>query len=107
MRRAVASLAALLVFLTCTAGGSLAEDVKATFFVAPNGNDQWSGKLPQPNAAKTDGPFTTLGRARDAIRDLKGKQAPKESISVMVRGGKYYLDRKLDFGPEDSGSQDF
>ncbi len=106
MRRAIACSALLASFLTYTAS-SLAEEVKATVFVAPNGSDVWSGKLSQPNATKTDGPFATLGKARDAIRDFKRKSTPKESITVMVRGGKYFLDSKLEFGPEDSGSQDF
>ena len=29
----------------------------ADFHVAPNGNDAWSGRLAEPNAAKTDGPL--------------------------------------------------
>ena len=37
-------------------------------YVSVQGNDAWSGRLPEPNAAKTDGPFATLERARDAIR---------------------------------------
>jgi parallel beta-helix repeat protein len=80
---------------------------KATFYVATNGNDTWSGKLADRNSAGTDGPFATLYRARDAVRELKGKQAPAHAVTVMVRGGKYYLDRTLLFGEEDSGSQAF
>jgi len=41
-----------------------------SLFVATNGNDAWSGKLSEPNADNTDGPFATLERARDAIRAL-------------------------------------
>jgi parallel beta-helix repeat protein len=78
----------------------------ATFYVAPNGNDGWSGKLAEPNLAKTDGPFATLERARDGVRELKGEQRPSGPIAVVVRGGKYYLDRTLVLGPEDSGSQE-
>ena len=29
----------------------------ADFFVSPGGNDRWSGKLAEPNADSTDGPF--------------------------------------------------
>ena len=78
-----------------------------TFFVATNGNDAWMGKLAEPNAVKTDGPFATLERARYAVRELKGKQGPSGPIRVMVRGGKYFLDRTLTFGLEDSGSREF
>ena len=65
------------------------------------------GKLAEPNAVKTDGPFATLERARYAVRELKGKQGPSGPIRVMVRGGKYFLDRTLTFGLEDSGSREF
>ena len=44
------------------------QNVEATFFVAQNGNDEWSGMLSDPSAAETDGPFATLARARDAGR---------------------------------------
>ena len=37
------------------AGGGL------QLYVATNGNDAWSGKLPEPNADGTDGPLATLG----------------------------------------------
>ena len=52
----------------------------ATFYVATNGNDGWSGKLLEPNALKTDGPFATLGRARDAVREWKASK-PQRSRS--------------------------
>ncbi|MEJ7614356.1 MAG: hypothetical protein SQA66_12055, partial [Candidatus Fervidibacter sacchari] len=39
-----------------------------TFYVAVNGNDSWSGRLPSPNRTKTDGPFATLQRALDAVK---------------------------------------
>ena len=43
----------------------------ADFYVAPNGNDAWSGKLQQPNAGRTDGPLATLQRARDEVRRMR------------------------------------
>ena len=51
-----------------------ADSVPAAFYVAKNGNDAWSGKLATPNDAGTDGPFSTLERARDAVRALKRKR---------------------------------
>ena len=50
------------------------DPIQATFLVATDGNDEWSGKLPEPNAGRTDGPFATLRRARDAVRELKKAQ---------------------------------
>jgi Abnormal spindle-like microcephaly-assoc'd, ASPM-SPD-2-Hydin len=35
-----------------------------TLYVAPNGNDAWSGTLVEPNLNSTDGPLATLDRAR-------------------------------------------
>ena len=38
----------------------------ADFFVSPQGNDDWSGRLAEPN--KDDGPFATVARAQQAVR---------------------------------------
>jgi hypothetical protein len=74
----------------------------ADFYLAPNGSDQWSGTLAEPNAQKTDGPFATLQRARDAVRTLK--QDASSDITVLVRGGTYRLDKTVVFSLEDSGT---
>ena len=76
-------------------------DAKADFFVSPRGNDNWSGKLAEPGG--NDGPFANLSRARDAVRSFL--KAEKRTIRVAVRGGTYYLDSPLEFGPEDSGRE--
>ncbi len=81
-------------------------NIQATFFVAVNGNDGWSGKSSAPNADRTDGPFATLVRAREAIREMKPKEGLKEPVTVMVRGGKYFVERTLVLEFEDSGTRD-
>ena len=54
---------------------------QVTYYVATDGNDAWSGTLKAPNAAKDDGPFATLARARDAIRQLKEEEGlPKAAL---------------------------
>ena len=74
----------------------------AHFYVSLDGDDGWSGGLAAPNAERTDGPFATLKRARDALRELK---APlKGPRTVMVRGGKYFLDQPLVFDSSDRGN---
>lgn len=78
----------------------------ADFFVAPNGNDSWSGKLAAPNPAGSDGPFATLARARDAVRALKSAGTLKVPVTVMIRSGKYFLDDTVVFSADDSGRQD-
>jgi len=58
------------------------------FVDASNGNDAWSGTLAGPNAARTDGPFASLERARDAIRALKAAGTfPLAGLTVWIRGG--------------------
>jgi parallel beta-helix repeat protein len=76
-----------------------------TLYVAPNGNDTWSGKLSAPDSRSGDGPFATLARARACIRALKAGKDLTFPVTVMVRGGKYYLDDTVVFHKEDSGTR--
>ena len=75
----------------------------ATYVVAPDGNDGWSGLLAEPDAARTDGPFVTIARARDAVREARrrGQAGP---FAVELRGGMHVLGEPLVFTPEDSGT---
>ena len=68
----------------------------ADLHVAPNGSDTAPG-----TAAK---PFASLARARDAVRQriAAGLQA---DVTVLIRGGTYFLAEPLVFGPEDSGTE--
>jgi hypothetical protein len=70
-----------------------------TFFVAPNGNDDWSGRLAQPEAGRTDGPFATLHAACRAAR-RPGAELPR---TVDVQAGEYFLDEPVILTGEDSG----
>lgn len=79
---------------------------KTTFFVATNGNDAWSGKLPAPNEEGNDGPFATLVAARDAVREMKAKNRLKNPVTVMVREGKYFLRHTLVLNDGDSGTRE-
>ena len=40
-------------------------------YVAPAGSDAWTGTRAGPNAGRTDGPFATLERARDELRQRR------------------------------------
>lgn len=77
-----------------------------SFYVAPNGNNNWSGKLAEPNKEQTDGPFSRIESARDFIRNLKlqNNEHIDTPINVFLRGGNYYLMEPLTFIPEDSGT---
>ena len=101
-----------------------AASAKGDFFVSPTGNDHWSGTLAEPNSAGTDGPFATLPRAQQAVRELKRKvYLPKakaidaryvgtaypfgkgQDIVVFIRQGYYPLTEPLRFTPEDGGER--
>ncbi|HZP64081.1 MAG TPA: right-handed parallel beta-helix repeat-containing protein [Terriglobales bacterium] len=71
----------------------------ADYYVATNGNDNWSGKIDAPASDNSDGPFATLDRARRAVRGMPGGKH-----TVMVRGGTYFLSAPLSFSAADSGS---
>lgn len=76
----------------------------ATLYVAPQGNDAWSGKLDRPNAAGSDGPLATLAGARNAVRRLKTQGPLNEAVTVNVAAGTYPLAETLVFEPQDSGT---
>ncbi len=97
---------------------------KADFYVSTNGNDAWSGTLPEPNANGTDGPFLTIKRAQKGVRELKSKiffpkDPPVEKrwigsphplgrgkdILVYIREGQYALRQQLLFEPADGGER--
>ncbi len=81
----------------------------ADFFVAPNGNDSWSGTLPAPNSQHTDGPFASIARAQIAVQLLL-QSNPNRPIIVMIRQGIYSLSLSptnpgtLNFTTSDSGT---
>ena len=76
------------------------------FVVAPNGNDAWNGTLESANAEKSNGPFATPERARQAVRQLKASQADRHgAITVLLRGGTYFLKEPLSLSAEDSGTE--
>ena len=98
------SLIMLSLLCACAIGGLCG---CKEYYVATNGSDAWSGTLAEPNKAGTDGPFATLERARDTIRELKSKHRPlKEPVMVYIRKGTYYLDRPFTLGPDDSGTRE-
>lgn len=52
-----------------------------TYFVAPDGNDSWSGELADPNAEFSDGPFATVQKGLDA--------ASAPGSTLLIRRGTY------------------
>ena len=99
MKKLSACMLVLMAASTCNASST-----RADFYLSPNGSDAWSGTLATPNAQGSDGPFATLERARDAVRDLKKQKAT--DIVVLVREGTYQLRNTVIFSLEDSGEGD-
>ncbi len=78
------------------------------FYVSSEGSDRWSGKLPAPNAKRTDGPFATLEKARDSIRELKVKSGGlKAPVTVYLRRGTYHLPKAFELTTKDSGTKEY
>lgn len=100
------------------------EGKTADYYVAPNGNDSWSGTLASVNSTNSDGPFKTIQKAKEAVRELKAKVYKPEEIPidrryvgsphelgdgrdilVLIRDGYYSLEQPLQFTPEDGGER--
>jgi Right handed beta helix region len=75
-----------------------------TLYVAPNGNDRWSGNELELNPTLTDGPLATLQGARDALRRMRAKGSLTSPVKVLIAPGNYPLTETLIFTPEDSGT---
>jgi hypothetical protein len=99
-----------LLMIPILALGPMANALRAAeepivLHLALGGNDTWSGRLAEPNAARTDGPLATLTGARDAVRRLRaaGGQASRP-VTIEVRGGVYRMAEPLVLEPQDSGT---
>ena len=94
MCRAVHCIVARAVVLSLLVGaflsvvGRVVAAAGADFYVAPAGDDAWSGRLPKTNADRTDGPFATLERARDAIRQFRATNELARPVVVQAETAK-------------------
>ncbi len=95
------ALAWVLVLLTAARGAPGAETV---YYVAPDGQDSYTGRIAAPDGAG-DGPFRTVERARDAVRRLHRDGKLTGPVTVMLRGGTYRLSEPLVLEPQDSGAE--
>lgn len=79
-------------------------------YVSVHGDDRWTGRrpaadpAPDGNSKATDGPFATLARARNVIRQFRSEQRFTGPVTVMVLEGTYYLDQPLELSGQDSGT---
>jgi parallel beta-helix repeat protein len=74
-------------------------------YVAPDGDDKWTGRIASPNAVRSDGPALTLERARDLLREIRARERLVDGAIIWIRGGFYYLPRPLALSESDSGTE--
>jgi len=76
-----------------------------TYFVATNGNDLWSGRLPAPKRDRTDGPFLTLSRAVQASRGYRAQNGHTDGQTprIYLEAGIHFASAPVTLTPEDSG----
>ncbi len=92
-------VAALL--LAPSEGGAVGDGLR--FYVAPDGDDGFSGSHAQRVATSNDGPWATVAHAQQAIRSLRKQGRLAAPVTVLVRG-QHRLQAPLVFTPEDSGT---
>ncbi len=98
---ALLGLFALLLHLLSSIGNANGN----TFYVSPDGSDEWSGTLEQPDPDNRDGPLASLAGARNAIRELRSAGELSGEIRVIIAAGEYLLREPVVFTPEDSGTE--
>jgi hypothetical protein len=75
-----------------------------TLYVSLDGDDAWSGAVPEANSQRNDGPLRTLEGARDALRRMRsqGNTAGESDVRILpgyhARTGPFVLE------PQDSGA---
>src|SRR5215213_4979126 len=104
---ALRGLLGVVCILAPAATGRGQEAKQSVFYVSPAGNDRSSGRLAEVNADKSDGPFATLARARDVVRNIKRRNGGRlpEPVTIFLRGGTFVLTEPLVLTPEDSGTE--
>lgn len=72
--------------------------------VATNGNDEWSGSLPEPTADRDDGPLATVHAALKTVLTAQ-RLLPDafEGATILIRKGTYELEEPIELLPGHSG----
>ncbi|MEK7535309.1 MAG: hypothetical protein AAB563_02825, partial [Patescibacteria group bacterium] len=89
----VVVLALVLTILGINYQASSDQEIKV--YVATNGNDSNDGSI--------DHPYLTFDKARLRARQIKAAN-PSTPISIVARGGTYYMTTPLNLTAADSGS---
>ena len=89
----------LIITSLCFSVAASAQD----FFVSPTGNDLANGLFIQSVPNTQNGPFLTLARAQQAIRNLKTSGQFNQPVTIHIAPGTYQLQTPLAFDIRDSG----
>ncbi|MBN1127315.1 MAG: right-handed parallel beta-helix repeat-containing protein [Sedimentisphaerales bacterium] len=84
----------VLIFMTCSVNAQ-----SAHFYIAPNGNDAWSGTLSRPNETETDGPFASIQVAVEVAR----RTGIGTEQTIIVINGDYFLSKPIVLNAQDKG----
>ncbi|MDR3710564.1 MAG: right-handed parallel beta-helix repeat-containing protein [Capsulimonadaceae bacterium] len=95
---------AILVLALCAIPAAASASDALKLYVAPGGEDRWSGRRATPNASRTDGPLASLAGARDAVRRFRSTAPGSNPVSITIADGEYTLTEPLTLTPEDSGT---
>ena len=102
IRKIIFSILAAIITAQALAGTP--SDKTLSFYIATDGNDNFSGTI--ANTSDNDGPFATLEKVRDTIRKIKADgKMPAGGVIVNLREGIYELDKTFDLNARDSGSE--
>ena len=89
-----------IIILLSTDELTASDTTKAnTFYVAVNGSDSWSGRMPQPNADRTNGPCATLEAVCSKAREVDIKTPGR----IVIQEGRYFFNKPLVLTDRDSG----
>ena len=88
---------AWILLVICSTSCGEGEDSKNVFYLSPDGSDD--------NPGTQAAPFRTLERVQIEIKKKSGSS--KGDITVYLRGGIYALKNTVEFGPDDSGADNF
>jgi parallel beta-helix repeat protein len=103
----LASISPAVIASTIAQSKSTFKSKQIIFYVSPNGNDNWTGI--KPKLQGKNGPFATISKAQQAIRQLKQKQGGilKQPVTISLRGGTHFLKQPLSFTELDAGTDSF
>ena len=93
MKKIICLIMALLMLVPYSSYAEETAEPGTYIYVSPHGNDSGTG-------AET-APFRTIERARDEVRKIN--KSMQSDVYVILKSGKYVIDKPIEFTNEDSG----